>query len=120
VTNRERINRLREAQRGICAGCGQHVEKGPEKRRRKKSRRQEEGSFDHVIPHSAGGFRALDNGLFKHRRCNSARGNAPANGCDLIWHFLTLSRLGLARHERVPTHLPQRPPVPSWAAGPED
>jgi len=50
-------------------------------------------SFDHVIPRSQGGTYVLSNGLAKHRRCNVARMDRPATGCDLIWHAAVLAKL---------------------------
>jgi 5-methylcytosine-specific restriction endonuclease McrA len=84
------LDRLRTAQRGICAGCGGQVPR----RKRRKHPHPEAPTFDHVVPRSQGGTRALDNGLLKHNRCNSNRGSRPANGCDLIWHAVVLARLG--------------------------
>ncbi|WP_407695738.1 HNH endonuclease [Sphingomonas changnyeongensis] len=81
------MRRLYKAQSGICAGCGKRIVLGQQGDPRKAA------SFDHVIPRSEGGRRVATNGLLKHAACNEARGNRPANGCDLIWHLVVSLRL---------------------------
>lgn len=82
-----RLRKLRKAQHGICAGCGEWVPF--------KSALDDplEATFDHVIPRSQGGTFAYANGLLKHRKCNVERGHRSATGCDLIWQMVVAARL---------------------------
>lgn len=89
---RRRILALLQAQGGFCAGCGNKV-------------RQTAGNpddplaptFDHFVPRSKGGTFQLGNGLLKHRRCNTKRGNGPPSGCDRIWLEVVRARRRKAR-----------------------
>jgi hypothetical protein len=54
-------------------------------------------TFDHFIPRSKGGTFHIGNGLLKHRRCNTARGNQPPSGCDRIWREVVHARRKKAR-----------------------
>ena len=92
MEHRKRLIRLREAQMGICAGCGRAVAKPG----RRPPDHPLAPSFDHVIPRSRGGKDNLGNGLLKHRKCNGERGDRPATGCDRIWQFAVRSALGMA------------------------
>ena len=98
MTKGDRLNRLREAQNYLCAGCGK-----PVGRRKGMPRRHPDApSFDHVVPRSSGGTRSILNGLVKHIRCHNERGDRPASGCDIIWHFAVLGRLGFLEQSRSP------------------
>ncbi|MFN6934251.1 MAG: HNH endonuclease [Tsuneonella sp.] len=80
---------LRWAQGSICAGCGQPVPSA----KRLALYHPDYPTFDHVVTRSEGGRRVLENGLLKHQRCNHARANRAANGCDLVWLSLVRDRL---------------------------
>lgn len=80
---------LRWAQRSICAACGLHIPSV----KRVKRHDPEYPTFDHVVTRSAGGGRLLSNGLLKHQRCNQARANRIATGCDLLWLDFAQARL---------------------------
>lgn len=80
------------AQDGYCAGCGNKVTL----RRRKTPKNPLAPTFDHFVPASQGGSKALGNGLLKHKQCNEARADRPPTGCDRIWRNIVLARLETA------------------------
>jgi len=98
MTKGDKLNRLRIAQNSLCAGCGRPIAS----RKRYRRTHPNAQSFDHVVPRAAGGTRSILNGLLKHVRCNVERGSRAASGCDVIWHFAVLGRLGYMRRDQSP------------------
>jgi 5-methylcytosine-specific restriction endonuclease McrA len=70
-------------QNGFCAGCGTLFDGKP-----RTVRSPLQLSLDHIVTRAAEGAHRLDNLLLKHRRCNEARRDLPATGCDLIWQMV--------------------------------
>lgn len=70
---------LFDQQAGLCHLCGQ-----PMTLQRKPGSKTPKhfASFDHVVPHSAGGTAYYLNLKLAHRSCNSARGSTPIGAPD--------------------------------------
>ncbi len=102
MSNRKRSRQkqreiLHWAQGGLCAGCGRPVSRLGRKPRHGPNY----PTFDHFDPKRLGGYRTLENGLLKHRKCNAARGGCLPTGCDLVWHWVVVDRLRSARAAEV-------------------
>lgn len=82
---------LHRAQGGLCAGCGLPVSIEGDV----PANSQLQPTFDHYDPAHLGGPRRVGNGLLKHRHCNERRGAQLPNGCDMVWHWSVLARLGV-------------------------
>ncbi len=82
---------LHRAQGGLCAGCGLPVSIEGDV----PANSPLQPTFDHYDPAYLGGPRTVGNGLLKHRHCNERRGAQLPNGCDMIWHWSVLARLGV-------------------------
>lgn len=109
--NSRMIGRLWHVQGGICAICGKAMQ--PTASQRGSNRL----SIDHVWPKDDSRTKGLPsppgagrlpcrartrtnrrrwNKVVAHGRCNSAKGNRPPNGCELIWLMAVRARMEAA------------------------
>jgi hypothetical protein len=88
------IERMAEAQKGLCILCGTRIFFDVEL----PDWAPQRASFDHVLPRSRGGVN-VGNRLAAHRRCNEDKGNRMPTGCELVWLAAVNAKLGIATPE---------------------
>ncbi|WP_310533158.1 HNH endonuclease signature motif containing protein [Novosphingobium sp.] len=89
------VRQLYDAQRGICASCGKKMPPLGD-----LALLHLVPSIDHVDPRSKGGGNHMGNMILMHAKCNSVKGDRPANGCERIYHDLVLSVIGMHPADR--------------------
>lgn len=92
VENRSLIERMAEAQQGLCILCGTalHMHRQDDFEANDPRR----ATFDHVVPLSLRGEN-VGNRLIAHRKCNGAKGNRPPVGCELVWLAAVNAAIGI-------------------------
>ncbi len=75
------VRRMADIQRGRCIRCGNalNMSRGLDPNNRDSL------SVDHVIPICGGGLDQIGNLIILHRKCNGAKANSQATGCERIW-----------------------------------
>jgi hypothetical protein len=102
------LERLYDAQGGLCASCGKPMYLP--KRHPFVVNYMIYASQDHVVARKNGGTDCPRNRVAMHIACNSNKSDRAPNGCELIFHQLVLARLDLPEPNDTKQHITNEAP----------